>query len=42
LRSDRAAFAAKAERLVAELRGRKFTDSAETIRADRDRDGVAP
>ena len=35
------AFAARAERLVAELRGRTFTDSADLIRADRDRDGTA-
>jgi len=42
LRGERAAFAATAARLVSELRGRTFTDSAEMIRADRDRDGVVP
>jgi plasmid stability protein len=42
LRGGRESFITKAEGLVAELQGRTFTDSAELIRADRDRDGVAP
>ncbi len=40
LRRGHAATVARAGRLVAELRGRTFTDSAELIRADRNRDGA--
>lgn len=38
LRPGRGSFAERAARLRAELEGRETTDSAELIRADRDRD----
>jgi plasmid stability protein len=38
----RASFLAIAEQRLAELRGRAFSDSAELIRADRDRDSTPP
>lgn len=41
LRGEPHSFADKAERLVAALRGRAFSDSSALLRADRDRDGVA-